>query len=101
MPCRIDVFSGRKRERSPGEDPPKGDFVWFSHGDFSPRKAKIRQTIAENATHGMSRTLVWRDERSPCENTKKSPFGGFSRGAFRIFAPQKGKYEMAQISQHR
>ena len=62
------------------ENPPKGDFVGFSHGDLSPRQAKIRQTVAENATHGMSRTFVWRDERSPCLNTKKSSFGGFSRG---------------------
>jgi len=82
MPCRINVFSGRKRERSPREDPPKGYFVGFSHGDLSPRQAKIRQTVAENATHGILRTFVWRGERSPCENTKKSPFGGFSRCAF-------------------
>ena len=58
MPCRINVFSGRKRERSPRENPPKGDFVGFSHGDLSPHQAKIRQTVAENATHGMSRTFV-------------------------------------------
>jgi len=57
MPCRINVFSGRKRERSARENPPKGDFVGFSHGDLSPRQAKIRQTVAENATHGMSRTF--------------------------------------------
>jgi len=74
------VFSGRKREWSPRGKPPKDDFVGFSHGDLSPRQAKIRQTVAENATHVMSRNFVWRGERSPCENTKKSPFGGFSRG---------------------
>ena len=82
MPCRINVFSGRKRERSPRENPPKGDFVGFSHGDLSPRQAKIRQTGGEKATHEKCRTFVWRGERSPCENTKKSPFGGFSRGDF-------------------
>ena len=82
VPFRIFLFSGRKRERSPRETPPKGNFVVFSHGDLSPRQAKIRQTVAENATHGMSCTFVWRGERSPCENTKKSPFGGFLRGAF-------------------
>ena len=37
MPCRINVFSGRKRERSPRENPPNGDFAGFSHGDLSPR----------------------------------------------------------------
>ena len=88
MPCRINVFSGRKRERSPRENPPKGDFVGFSHGDLSPRQAMIRQTVAENATHGMSRTFVWWGERLPCENTTKSPFGGFSRGAFSPFRPE-------------
>jgi len=75
MPCHINVFLGRKRERSPRENPPKGDFIGFSHGDLSPRQAKIRQTVAKNATRGMWRTFVWRGERSPCENTKKSPFG--------------------------
>ena len=80
MPCRINVFSGRKRERSPRENPPNGDFGGFSHGDLSPRQAKIRQTVAENATHGMSRTFVWRGERSPREYPKKSTFGEFSRG---------------------
>jgi len=69
VPCRISVFSGRQSQ-----------FSGFSHGDLSPRQAKIRQTEAENATHGMSRTFVWRGERSPCENTKKSPFCGFLRG---------------------
>ena len=87
MPCRINVFSVRKRERSPRENPLKGDFVGFSHGDFSPRQAKIRQTVAENATQ-MWRTFVWRGERSPCENTKKSSFGGFSRGALSPFRPE-------------
>jgi len=87
MPCRINVFSGRKLERSRRENPPKGDFVGFSHGDLSPRQAKIRQTVAENALHGMSRTFLWRGERSPCENTRKSSFGGFSRGDFSCFCP--------------
>ena len=87
MPCRINVLSGQKRERSPRENPPKGDFVGFSHGDLSPRQAKIRQTVAENATHGMSRTYVWRGERSPCENTNKSSSGGFSLGDLSRFRP--------------
>ena len=35
----------------------------------------------------MSRTFVWRGERSPCENTKKSPFGvAFLPPVCRIFA---------------
>ena len=40
MPCRTNVFSGRKRERSTRENPPKSDFVGFSHGDLSPRQEK-------------------------------------------------------------
>jgi len=105
MPCRINVFSGRKRERSPRENSPKGDFVGFSHGDLSPRQAKIRQTVTENATHGMSRTFVWRGERSPCEYTKKSSIGGFSRGdllrfrPFVVFLPGGAKVRHAKTRQ--
>jgi len=88
MPCRINVFLGRNRERAPRENPHKGDFVGFSHGDLSPRTAKIRQTVTKNATHGMSRTFVFRGDRAPCENTKKSPFGAFSRDAFSSFRPE-------------
>ena len=87
VPCRINVFSGRKREKSPRENPLNSDFGGISHGDLSPRQAKIRQTVAENATRGMSRTFVWRGERSPCENTIKSSFGGFSRGDLSRFRP--------------
>ena len=87
MPCHINVFSGRKHERSPRVNPPKGDFVGFSHGNLSPRQAKIRQTVAKNATHGMSRTSVWWSERSPCENTKIHHFAGFHVATFYVFAP--------------
>jgi len=73
----------------------------FLHGDLLPRQVKIRQTVAENATYGMWRTIVWRGEKSPCENTKKSPYGGFSRGAFSRFRPEKRLYYMAQISHHK
>ena len=38
MQCRISVFTGRKRERSPRENPPNGDYGGFSHDDLSPRK---------------------------------------------------------------
>jgi len=89
VPCRIRVFSGQKHERSQLENPPNGDFGWFLHGNLSPCQAKIRQMVAENTTHGMSRTFVWWGEKSPCENTKKSPFGGFSRG---VLSPRKHTY---------
>ena len=37
MPCRISVFSGRKRERSPCENPPNGDFgEFFAWRPFAP-----------------------------------------------------------------
>jgi len=58
MPCRINVFSGRKRERSPRENTPNGDFGGFSPGDLSPRQAKKRQTGGEKATHEKCRTLA-------------------------------------------
>ena len=88
MPCRINVFSGRKRERSPRENPPKGDFVGFSHGDLSPRQSKIRQTGGEKATHEKYRTFMWRGERSPCENTKSHHLASFRVAPFRLFAPK-------------
>jgi len=91
------VFFGRKCKRSPRENPPNDDFGGFSHGDLSLRQAKIRQTVAENATSGMSRTFVWRGERSLCENTKKSPFGGFSRCAFSHFRPDNTHIYAATI----
>jgi len=75
------VFAPKTRKVATRK-PANGDFGGFSRGDLWPCQTKIRQTVAENATHGMSRTVVWRGERSPCKNTKKSPFGGFSRGAF-------------------
>jgi len=87
LPCRISVFSGRKRERSQRENPPNGDFGGFSHGDIRPRQAKIRQTV-KHATHEMSRTFVWRGEKTSCTTTKKSPFGGVLRGAFSHFRPE-------------
>jgi len=60
----------------------------FSLGDRSHRQANIRQTVGENATHGKWRTVVWRGEKLACENTKRSLFGGFSRGAFSRFRPE-------------
>jgi len=40
VPCRINVFSGRKREKSPRENPPNGDFGGFSHGNLSQKYDK-------------------------------------------------------------
>ena len=42
----------RKRERSPSENPPNGDFFVFSHGDLSPRHTKVRDIpcVAFSAT---------------------------------------------------
>ena len=75
MPCRIflkSVFSGRKREmrhaKTAGND--------------------TTNSIGLNATLVKWRTFVWRGEKSPCENTKNSPFEGFSRGAFLRFRPE-------------
>jgi len=46
---------GAKTRKVAMQNPPNGDFGGFLHGTLSPRQAKIRQTVAENATHGMSR----------------------------------------------
>ena len=66
---------GRKRERSPRENPPNGDFFVFSHGDLSPPHTKVRDIsrVAFSAT--VCRIFACRGERSPCENPTKSPFG--------------------------
>jgi len=45
VPFRIIVFSGRKGEKAPGENPPKSPFDGFSPGDrsrFRPEKTLIR-----------------------------------------------------------
>jgi len=68
-----------------------------------PRNAKIPQTVAENATLGMSRTFVWRGEKSPCENTEKVTIDGFSHCAFSRFRPDNTLtrlHDMAQTSHH-
>jgi len=80
VPCRISVFSGRKRERSPCEKPPNGDFGEFSHGDLSPRLAKIRQTVAENATWNVAYFRV-AGRKVAMRKHEKLLIGGFSRGA--------------------
>ena len=88
MPCRIVVFSGRKGEKAPRENPPNGDFFVFSHVDLSPRHTKVRDIpcVAFSAT--VCRIFAWRGERSPCENPTKSPFGVFSRGDLSRFHPE-------------
>jgi len=80
MPCRINVFSGRKGERAPRENLPNGHFFVFSHGDLSPRHTKVRHFLCFAFSPPVCRIFAWRGERSPRENTKKSPCGGFSRG---------------------
>ena len=58
----------RKRERSPRENSPNGDFFVFSHGALSPRHTKVRDIpcVAFSAT--FCRIFAWRGEKSPCEN---------------------------------
>ena len=71
MPCRISVFSGRKRERAPRENPPNGDFFVFSHGDFSPRHTKVRDIPRVAFSRTVCRVFAWRGERSPRDNTPR------------------------------
>jgi len=95
MPCRINVFSGRKRERSPRENTPSGDFGGFSRGDLSPRQAKIRQTGGKKATHENCRTFVWRGERSPCDKHEKVTIWRFF--AWRLFAFSPRKHDNTNV----
>ena len=69
---RIIVFSGRKGVKAPRENQP--------NGVFSPRHTKERDIPCVAVSATVCRIFAWRGERSPWENTKKSPFGGFSRG---------------------
>jgi len=87
--CRIFAWWG---ERSPRENPPNDDFFVFKHGDLSSRHTKVRDIpcVAFSAT--VCRIFAWRGERSPCENPTKSPFGGFSRATFRVFAMKTRLY---------
>jgi len=41
VPCRIIVFSERKGDKAPRENPPNGDYFVFSHGDLSPRHTTL------------------------------------------------------------
>ena len=79
----------QKRERSPRENRPKGDFGGFLHGDLSPRQANIRQTVAENATHGMEyRVLSGGGAKGRHAKTRKSHhLAGFRVATFRVIAP--------------
>jgi len=96
----IIVFSGRKGQKAPDENPPNGDFFVFLHGDLSPRHTKVPDIpcVAFSAT--VCRIFDWPGERSPCENPPKSPFGGFSRVDLSRFRPKTRLYDMAQISHH-
>ena len=71
MPCRIIVFSRRKGERSPRENPPNGHFFAFSRGDLSPRHTKVRNFSCFAFSPPVCRVFAWRGERSPRENTPR------------------------------
>jgi len=79
---------GRTRERSPRENPPNDGFFVFLHSDLSPRHTKVRDILCVAFSASVCRIFAWRGERSPCENTTKSPFDGFSRGDLSRFRPE-------------
>jgi len=62
-------------------------FRVFAWRPFAP-PGKDTKTGGDKAKHEKFRTFVWRGERSPCENTKKWPFGGVSRGDLSPFRPE-------------
>jgi len=86
----------RKRERSPRENPPNGDFFVFSHGDLSPRNTNVRDIpcVAFSATV-CRRIFAWRGERSPCETRQNHLLASFRVATFRVFAPKTRLYDMA------
>jgi len=83
---------GRKRERSPRENPPNGDFVVFSHDALWPRHTKVRKIPGVAFLVSVCLIFACRGERSPCENPTKSPFGRFSRGDLFALSSRKHVY---------
>ena len=69
-----------KRRKGATRKPAKWWLFVFSHGDLSPRHTNVRHLSCVAFSPPVCRIFAWRGERSPCENTKKSPFGVFSRG---------------------
>jgi len=63
---------GRKRERSPCENPPNDDFFVFSHGDLSPRHTKVRDILCVAFSATVCRIFAWRGEMSPRENSSRA-----------------------------
>jgi len=57
---------GRKREKSPHENPPNDGFFVFSHADLSPRHTKVRDIRCVAFLSTFCRSFAWRGERSPC-----------------------------------
>jgi len=78
---------GRKRERSPRENPPNDDVFVFMHGGLSPIHTKVRDIpfVAFSAT--VCGIFAWRGERSPYANPTKSRLAGFRVATFRVVAP--------------
>jgi len=62
MPCHISVFSWRKREKAPRENPPNGDFFVFSHGNLSPCHAKERHFSCVAFSPPVFRIFAWRGQ---------------------------------------
>ena len=59
VPCRISVFSGRKREKAPRENPPNGDFRVFAWRLFaSPDEGTPFPCVAFSPT--ICRIFPWR-----------------------------------------
>jgi len=79
---------GQKRERSPRENPPNGDFFVFSNGDLSPRHTKVRDIPRVAFLATVCRIFAWRGKSPPCENPTKSPFCGFSCSDLLRFRPE-------------
>jgi len=79
---------GAKRRKGATQKPAKWWlFCVFAWRPFAP-PGKDTTNRRRKGDVWKCRTFVWRGERSPCENTKKSPFCGFSCGAFSPFRPE-------------
>ena len=80
------VFGGENAKGRHAKNPPNGDFNWFSHGDLSPRQAKIRRTGGEKATM-KSVVLSCGGAKGRHAKTRKSHHLASRVATFRVFAP--------------
>jgi len=89
--CHV-VISCFRGEKAPRENPPKGDFFVFSHGDLSPRHTKVRHFSCVAFSPLVCRIFARRGERSPREKHAKITYWRVFAWRPFAFSPRKHVY---------